>query len=632
MRTLLIGFIIGIAALSAARNGTDERAGTRRFGVFAGATNGGANREMLRYAASDAQSLAKVFSAMGGMASDDRVLIIEPDTLTISNAFAEMSRAVGAVKSRVQRTEFVFYYSGHSDSEGLILGREKYAYRDLKRAVSSIGADIRIVILDSCESGAFTRYKGGMKQQPLIIEKTPGITGYAVLTSSSADEVSQESDIIGGSYFTHHLIAALRGAADINGDRSVSLNEAYQYTFRETLAKTSRTEAGPQHPFYDIQLTGSGEVALTELARTDGTLIIAGDISGRVAVQGADGAVIAETVKSTGKPLEMGLERGSYTIRVRNGRTAAESSFIIAKADRRTVTMSDLKPVVLEETAVRGTRTPPAAIPFNASLIPSFRAGRDYIRTANNLAVGLIGSDCDVLTGAAIAPVMNLAYEEANGVQLTLGFNAAGTLRGLQCAWAFNSAVDVYGAQSAFLFNKARTVNGIQFALINIADDAAVPLGLVNIISNGQMHGAMWFDEFNIASFAFKSGSRYVFTFTLIGFAHDKVTQALGIGVELPADPFYLGLDASVEYIFGTKVRTYTDASGEHSDRFTASGFHVRLIAGMKFYEHLGIFAGFTYRFLGGTNWDLASHSLPYDFNDTASVRHIPGFVIGMQF
>jgi uncharacterized caspase-like protein len=56
-------------------------------------------------------------------------------------------------------------------------------------------------------------------------------SGEVVITSSSADELSQESDEVGGSYFTHYLLSGLRGAADTSGDGEVTLDEAYRYVY-----------------------------------------------------------------------------------------------------------------------------------------------------------------------------------------------------------------------------------------------------------------------------------------------------------------------------------------------------------------------------------------------------------------
>src|SRR6185295_1142875 len=79
---------------------------------------------------------------------------------------------------------------------------------------------------------------------------------------------------IQGSFFSHHLISGLRGAADSSGDGRVTLDEAYQYAFRHTVATTGNTLYGPQHPAYSFQLTGQGDVVLTELGARSAALLL----------------------------------------------------------------------------------------------------------------------------------------------------------------------------------------------------------------------------------------------------------------------------------------------------------------------------------------------------------------------
>ena len=83
------------------------------------------------------------------------------------------------------------------------------------------------------------------------------------MASSSPQELSQESDELKGSYFTHHLVTALRGAGDADGDGRVSLDEAYRYAYRRTLASTARTQVGEQHVTLETDLAGQGDVPVT---------------------------------------------------------------------------------------------------------------------------------------------------------------------------------------------------------------------------------------------------------------------------------------------------------------------------------------------------------------------------------
>jgi len=72
--------------------------------------------------------------------------------------------------------------------------------------------------------------------------------GYAFMTSSSASEAAQESSRLKRSFFTHNLISGMRGAADMNQDGRITLNEAYQFAFDGTLTQTEKTLAGPSTP------------------------------------------------------------------------------------------------------------------------------------------------------------------------------------------------------------------------------------------------------------------------------------------------------------------------------------------------------------------------------------------------
>src|SRR5690606_40141662 len=106
---------------------------------------------------------------------------------------------------------------GRSTDESLLWGGEQLDYLELRQALRALPADVVVAILDACASGAFTRMKGGALRPAFLPSTAAPIRGHAYLTSSAADEVAQESDRIGGSFFTHHLLAGLRGAADAKG-------------------------------------------------------------------------------------------------------------------------------------------------------------------------------------------------------------------------------------------------------------------------------------------------------------------------------------------------------------------------------------------------------------------------------
>ena len=186
-----------------------------RFTLVVGSNYGGKGRERLRYAVSDARSMMQVLEKMGGVNDTDSMLLVEPDRNEFMKALAGMKSKISRARSSSRRIEVIFYYSGHSDQEGILLGNQKVGYSTIRRGIKNMPADVRIAILDSCSSGAFTRLKGGTMQAPFMVDSSYNMKGYAFLTSSSSNEASQESELIKGSFFTHFLVTGLRGAADI---------------------------------------------------------------------------------------------------------------------------------------------------------------------------------------------------------------------------------------------------------------------------------------------------------------------------------------------------------------------------------------------------------------------------------
>jgi hypothetical protein len=248
----------------------------------------------------------------------------------------------------------VVYYSGHADEKGLLLGQEKLSYRELKDAMHGIAADVGIGILDACASGVITRLKGGKLQPGFLTDESMQMKGYAFLTSSSEDESAQESERIKGSYFTHALLTGLRGAADATGDGRVTLNEAYQYAFDETLSQTATTQGGAQHPSYDIRMAGTGDVVITDVRQNSCAIVLGPEFDGRFYVRNARKVLVAELYKPAGRTVELGLEPGTYDIHYEQEPQLLDTTVSLAEGDRKTVERAAFRTVRRQPTRTRG--------------------------------------------------------------------------------------------------------------------------------------------------------------------------------------------------------------------------------------------------------------------------------------
>lgn len=499
----------------------------RRFAVIVGANQGGQGRATLRYAQQDAATLEHVFGGIGGVQLPDRTILRQPQPPALEQAFRDLSQRVQQQRklpgNRSKRFELLFYYSGHSDERGLLIGEKKVSYRELKQWISAVPTDVHVAILDSCASGAFTRLKGGAHRKPFLFANSGNVKGHAFIASSSADEASQESDHIAGSFFTHFLVSGLRGAADVDGDGLVTINEAFLFARNETLSRTQSTQAGAQHPAYELKLAGTGDLVLTDLRHAQSSVELGTDLRGRVFVRNRDKRLIAELFKGKGK-VRLALETGRYQVAIDDGQQLREAKVELARDQQLALSGVDFKLKAREEIAgVRGgyapapkasravKHTPPATssavgepgfVPFHAALIPgigypSFAPNQERnahfsmslfhgkLSRLRGIALGLgLVSTVYETRGWQFGMIGNLSRGHARGLQSSVVFNAGlGTVDGGQLSFAFNFARRLDGVQGAFGVNVAKRVDGAQLAAgVNIASDMrGAQIGLLNI-------------------------------------------------------------------------------------------------------------------------------------------------------
>jgi hypothetical protein len=326
----------------------------RRYALVIGSNRGSSDRELLRYADHDAATMADVLQQLGGVDHTDLELLREPDARDLDRAFDTLAKRVADERKHGQRVELVIYYSGHADESGILLGGARYDYARLRQRIRAVPADVHIAILDSCASGNFTRMKGGVRVPAFLHDSSNQVHGFAFLSSSSADEDAQESDRIGASFFTYYFVAALRGAADRNHDGKITLGEAYQFSYEQTLGRTQNTVHGAQHPAYDMHLSGTGDVVITDLRGVESALVLPPGLRGRVTIVDKDGRVAVELVKPAGEALRLALPRGSYTVRVDGGPHELVATVTL---DRDAVVAFDigtLREATPEDTIARG--------------------------------------------------------------------------------------------------------------------------------------------------------------------------------------------------------------------------------------------------------------------------------------
>lgn len=320
----------------------------QRVAVVVGHREGGQGTRPLRYALSDAERMYGILTTIGGFDASS--------TLLRDPSADELRAALVAADRRAAGGVVLLYYSGHAKDGELRLGTTTLPLSELRDTLGRLEARLKVGILDSCRSGEFIRPKGGTVGPAFEVKaETPGPRGLALLASSAADEDSQESDLLGASFFTHFLASGLVGDADASSDGKVTLQEAYAYAYTRTVAETAEARAGLQHPTYAYTLAGAGELWLTDVARSDAVLVLPKKAVGSfVIVEATRRHLVAEVDKAAGLERRVALPAGRYEVKRRDGAEVLFSRVRLDKGDVLSLDEASMERVVLARNLSKG--------------------------------------------------------------------------------------------------------------------------------------------------------------------------------------------------------------------------------------------------------------------------------------
>jgi len=186
--------------------------------------------------------------------------------------------------------------------------------------------------------------------------------------------------------------------------------------------------------------------------------------------------------------------------------------------------------------------------------------------------------------GVQVAGVLNHIGEHAQGVQIAGLINSTGSADGIQIAGLMNKAGNA-NTQIAGLINVSKKVKGVQIAgLINIAEESSYPIGVLNIIKEGEMQLGLATDESGNAMVTLRSGGKVMYGLLGIGyhFGYDEARYAVeaGLGAHLlTAKAFRLNAELA-----STAMTNFEDGVyGRQS---------LRILAGYRITPRFEVFAG----------------------------------------
>lgn len=157
-----------------------------------------------------------------------------------------------AICNRAQKGDKVIvFFSGHGYPGGVVAHDKAITYQEINDILSRSSASAKICLVDACHAGSVNDVRDNIRTY-----KAPTSGNIIYMMSSRADEYSIEHPWVGHGFFTQALLKGLRGKADANRDKKITVKELFNYVYNDVQHTTANMEAS-QHP----QLIGVKKVA-----------------------------------------------------------------------------------------------------------------------------------------------------------------------------------------------------------------------------------------------------------------------------------------------------------------------------------------------------------------------------------
>lgn len=202
---------------------------------------------VLKYTDDDAyQIYAFLKSPEGGALPDDQIRVLIDDDANRANIIRTMRQVFLQAD---ENDVVVLYYSGHGlpgsflpvDFDGF---NNKLQHQDIKDVFGETKAKHKLVLADACHSGSLMAMKAPvqetLKKYYNAFENSKG--GTALLLSSKGDEYSLEDKGLRQGIFSHYLIRGLKGEADKNKNKIVTITELFDFVYNKVRVYTGNAQ------------------------------------------------------------------------------------------------------------------------------------------------------------------------------------------------------------------------------------------------------------------------------------------------------------------------------------------------------------------------------------------------------
>ncbi|MDO5395453.1 MAG: caspase family protein [Bacteroidales bacterium] len=204
----------------------------RTFVLITGVSNYGNEQNNLGQSTKDAKRFKELM-----LTQTKDITLLTSSNVTRANVLEKLR----AICNRAQAGDrVIFFYSGHG-TPGAICGYDaNITYNDLMNVMSTSAAKEKMCFIDACFAGTIT----GAATESSGTDDIRSKPGQAIFISSRPTEISRESPILGAGFFTQALLKGLRGKADKDANKQITVLELFKYIYGDVVKRSK----GAQHP------------------------------------------------------------------------------------------------------------------------------------------------------------------------------------------------------------------------------------------------------------------------------------------------------------------------------------------------------------------------------------------------
>jgi len=201
----------------------------------------------VEYARNDAKTVKKYLKNMLGYKEENIIFVENASKSDFERVFGTASIAEGKLYNwvRANQSDVFIYYSGHGapdmknkkayfmpyNSDPNYVKIDGYPLEVFYKNLNIIPAKSITVVLDACFSGGSQKGMIMPNASPMYIDVDYPLYSNKInlITSATGAQISSWYPQANHSLFTYYFLRGLRGEADKNKDRNITLNEVHQY-------------------------------------------------------------------------------------------------------------------------------------------------------------------------------------------------------------------------------------------------------------------------------------------------------------------------------------------------------------------------------------------------------------------